>query len=200
MRTSRSSIVILALLVAGCSDNSVTSVGRNIRPSADVTPTPSMTLSPTSGPVGTVVTATVVGVPAPCPTCGDKTTGGVFFPDADGNGTWTYTIPDGTPLGPYTFVTFNGFITVTADFTVTPALPTTQQISALLSQYIDNAGNIKSLEAKLRAIQASLDRGDLNSASGQRDAFINEVNALRGKHGLDDTEADTLIQMAGELF
>jgi hypothetical protein len=52
-----------------------------------------------------------------------------------------------------------------------------------------------SLKSKLEAALASLERGNENSARGQLNAFINQVEAQRGKK-ISDAAADALISAA----
>ena len=47
-------------------------------------------------------------------------------------------------------------------------------------------GVVQSLDAKLTAAKAALARGDVKAAEGQLTAFINELEAQRGKHLNDD--------------
>jgi hypothetical protein len=60
-------------------------------------------------------------------------------------------------------------------------------------------GQENSLEAKLRAALASVQRGSEGSARGQLGAFINEVNAQRGKK-IPKDEADALILAAQQII
>jgi len=60
-------------------------------------------------------------------------------------------------------------------------------------------GQENSLEAKLRAALASVQRGNVSSASGQLGAFINEVQAQRGKK-IPTAEADELIAAAQQII
>jgi hypothetical protein len=55
-----------------------------------------------------------------------------------------------------------------------------------------------SLKAKLEAALASLSRGNENSARGQLNAFINHVEAQRGKK-ISDSAADALIEGAEDV-
>ena len=57
---------------------------------------------------------------------------------------------------------------------------------------IDNKGIANSLLSKLNAAQAALDRGNVEAARNILDAFINEVEAQRGKH-ISEWAADLLI-------
>ncbi len=57
---------------------------------------------------------------------------------------------------------------------------------------IDNAGVRDSLLAKLSAIQASLGSGQVKTAANQLNAFINAVDAQRGKH-VSAAAADQLV-------
>lgn len=60
-------------------------------------------------------------------------------------------------------------------------------------------GQENSLEAKLRSALASVQRGNENSASGQLGAFINEVQAQRGKK-IPSADADALIASAQQII
>ena len=118
------------------------------------------------------VTVTRTGVPA-----------GNLFP----HGTTTITYTSRDVAGNETVATQR--VTLTA---------TTASVCAVARSYISNADLASSLCAKLDAAAASLQRGNLRSHDGQLAAFINEVNAQRGK-ALTDTQADTLIGLVGAL-
>ena len=60
-------------------------------------------------------------------------------------------------------------------------------------------GSENSLTTKLDAALASLDQGNDNAATNQLQAFINQVEAKRGKD-LTDEEADLLISLAEEVI
>lgn len=66
---------------------------------------------------------------------------------------------------------------------------------ALAMGHIDNAGVAASLQAKLDAAQAALDRGQTGVAINILDAFILEVSAQSGKH-IDADHATHLIHHA----
>jgi hypothetical protein len=76
------------------------------------------------------------------------------------------------------------------------------QIQSLMDQ-VESLGLPKgqenSLEAKLRAALASVQRGNESSASGQLGAFINEVEAQRGKK-IPSADADALIAAAQQII
>jgi hypothetical protein len=60
-------------------------------------------------------------------------------------------------------------------------------------------GTENSLKDKLNNIQNSIDDGNIATAINQLNAFINQVNALRGKKITND-EADMLVQYATNLI
>src|SRR5258707_686306 len=92
-------LLLLAATALACSDSGVTAVPTGAR-AALATPPPA-TLPPPGGPAGSTVTLTVTGLPVPCPTCADKTSFGILFTDAKGNGSITGAIPADAPLGPF---------------------------------------------------------------------------------------------------
>jgi hypothetical protein len=52
--------------------------------------------------------------------------------------------------------------------------------------------------AKLGAVQVSLEREDVETACNQLLAFINGVNAQRGKH-LSEEQTDELLEVADQI-
>jgi hypothetical protein len=76
------------------------------------------------------------------------------------------------------------------------------QIQSLIDQ-VESLGLPKgqenSLEAKLRAALASVQRGNESSARGQLGAFVNEVQAQRGKK-IPTADADELIAAAQQII
>ena len=60
-------------------------------------------------------------------------------------------------------------------------------------------GTENSLKDKINNIQNSIDAGNITTAINQLNAFINQVNALKGKK-ITDAEADMLIQYATNLI
>jgi hypothetical protein len=63
-----------------------------------------------------------------------------------------------------------------------------------------NMGNKQSLTSKLRAAQASLDRGNGRAAANQLGAFINEVMALQRSGRLGAATALSLIHQAQSII
>lgn len=85
--------------------------------------------------------------------------------------------------------------------TVTPP-PVAAQIQSLIVQVRSLGlphGTENSLLAKLNAALASVNRGDIGSAEGQLGAFMNEVNAQRGKK-ISEQDADALIAAAQAII
>jgi hypothetical protein len=64
---------------------------------------------------------------------------------------------------------------------------------------IRNAGLTSSLEAKIRAAAAAAERGQCNAAQNQLNAFLNHMEAQRGK-GVDAGVADRLMAYARDLI
>jgi hypothetical protein len=60
-------------------------------------------------------------------------------------------------------------------------------------------GTENSLKSKIKNIQKSIDAGKIKTAINQLNAFINQVNALRGKK-ISNADADMLIQYATNLI
>jgi hypothetical protein len=77
-----------------------------------------------------------------------------------------------------------------------------EQLENLIDDLADmeiDQGTEKSLGSTLDNAQAALERGNLHAASGQLGAFINQVEAQRGK-GLTDEQADQLVQAAQAIL
>lgn len=66
------------------------------------------------------------------------------------------------------------------------------RVDALVASGAINAGNGQSLNAKLAAARASLDRGNFNAASGQLGAALNQLDALEGAGRIPSADAATL--------
>jgi hypothetical protein len=64
---------------------------------------------------------------------------------------------------------------------------------------IDNQGVRQSLEAKLAQVEKHINDGEAEKATNQLQAFINEVQAQRGKHIAVET-ADQLLALSGQLM
>jgi len=81
--------------------------------------------------------------------------------------------------------------------TVTVLTPQ-QGIANLIAQVngVANGGTANSLNAKLRAASASLDRGNTEAATGQLGAFINEVEAMVQSGRLTQAQGNALIAAA----
>ena len=63
-----------------------------------------------------------------------------------------------------------------------------------------NGGQANSLISKLENAQASLDRGRVNAAINQLNAFINEVMSLVADGVLDPAEGEALIAAARNVI
>ena len=87
--------------------------------------------------------------------------------------------------------------TATASQAVT-VRPTTTSVCALVRSYVGDPGVARSLCAKLDAAAASRARGNTTAHDGQLDAFVNELNAQRGK-AISDSNASVVIALAGAL-
>jgi len=124
---------------------------------------------------------------------------------ADNSGTVTVVrsgVPSGNlfPVGTTTITytaTDGAGNTASATQTVTIA-PTTVSVCALLRTLVTNVGEQTSLCAKLSAAADASARGNVKAHDNQLQAFINEVNAQRGK-AIADADADRLIALAGTL-
>jgi PKD repeat protein len=98
-------------------------------------------------------------------------------------------------------VTDDGGLSGTRTATVTVLTP--QQGLANLQQQVNgvlNGGAANSLNAKLRAAGASLDRGNTTAAAGQINAFINEVQAAVQSGRLSQAQGDALIAAARRIL
>jgi DNA/RNA endonuclease G (NUC1) len=63
-----------------------------------------------------------------------------------------------------------------------------------------NAGNAKSLDAKLDAAIAAFDRGDTGAAVNQLNALLNEINAMVTSGRLSSTDAAPLITLINRII
>lgn len=81
-------------------------------------------------------------------------------------------------------------VTFTVEATLQSLTATVERLSE--EGGITNAGITRSLLRQLRAAQASVDAGRLIDARGQLGAFIEEVEAQRGKH-ITESAADLLV-------
>jgi hypothetical protein len=79
-----------------------------------------------------------------------------------------------------------------------PADATQQLISTVNGMHLPR-GTTTSLDAKLTAALNSLNRGSMNSAVNQLNAFMNDVNAQSGKKITMD-QAQTLISYANAII
>ncbi|HEU4884034.1 MAG TPA: hypothetical protein VFT45_17365 [Longimicrobium sp.] len=84
-----------------------------------------------------------------------------------------------------------------AQVTYTPV--TLDGLCELTRQLVPHHGVANSLCVKLQAAARALARGDLDAARGSLQAYINEVNAQRGKK-IAPADADTLIAIATLLL
>jgi len=104
--------------------------------------------------------------------------------------------PQGTTVLTYTATDGSGN-TASATQTVTIA-PTSVSVCATVRSVVSNAGEANSLCAKLSAAADATARGNVKAHDNQLQAFVNEVNAQRGK-AIADADADRLIGLAGTL-
>jgi hypothetical protein len=79
-----------------------------------------------------------------------------------------------------------------------PEQPTISDLRDDVSNMDFHRGIERSLLAQLGAAGSSVDRGNTSSACGQLGAFINSVEAQRGKH-IDAEQADELIGAANQV-
>ncbi|HXV18281.1 MAG TPA: DNA/RNA non-specific endonuclease, partial [Gemmatimonadaceae bacterium] len=106
--------------------------------------------------------------------------------------------------------TFNVQLIVTdplglADTVTTTATVETQgqgaaDAKAIVSGLNINAGNAKSLNAKLNAAIAAFDRGDTGAAVNQLNALLNEINAMVTSGRLSSTDAAPLITLINRII
>jgi hypothetical protein len=80
----------------------------------------------------------------------------------------------------------------------TIAEPTSSEVDILYPQFVDNRGVANSLLSDLSSAQAAFESNDQSALSGILNAFINHVQAQRGKHIVPEA-ADLFIGWA-ELF
>jgi hypothetical protein len=121
--------------------------------------------------------------------------GGVVTATSPGTCTVTATESEGT--------NFLGSSATPQSITVATPAPTISSLMAQVENLNLNNGNKQSLMSKLRAAQASLDRGNSQAAANQLGAFINEVMALQhsGRSGkLDAKTAASLIAQAKSII
>jgi len=104
--------------------------------------------------------------------------------------------PQGTTILTYTATDLSGN-TAAATQTVT-LTPTATSVCATVRSFVSNAGIANSLCVKLDAAAAARARGNVSAHDNQLQAFINDVNAQRGK-ALTDANANTLIALTGGL-
>lgn len=161
-------------------------------PSQTQTPTETATTTSTSTPTGTPTktptpTVTETSTPTRTPTPSET-------PQPTNTPTETPT-PSETP---------SPSDTPTPTATQTPtASEEVRQISNLVDTYV-SGGEVdpqiaNGLQSKLAAAQASLDRGDTKAAIGQLTAFINQVEAQRGKK-ISEAATDELIAQAQTII
>ena len=85
--------------------------------------------------------------------------------------------------------------TASTSFTITAS---TTSLCALARTFVTNAGEQTSLCSKLAASADAAARGNVKARDNQIQAFINEVNAQRGK-AITEASADLLIALVGRL-
>jgi hypothetical protein len=149
---------------------------------------------------GGTFTLTATGDPALVFTASGTLPSGVSFTD-NHDGTATLA---GTPAvgagGIYlvTLTASNGFApdavqTFTLTVIETPAIDIGVVISQVANLSGLNDGQKNSLESKLQAALQSLAQGNTNAAINQLNAFLNEVQALKGSNRLDAETADLFL-------
>jgi hypothetical protein len=104
--------------------------------------------------------------------------------------------PHGATLVTYTVIDASGS-SASAAQTVT-ITPTFVSVCAVVRAFVNNTGEANSLCAKLDAASAAAARNQTKTRDNQIQAFVNEVNAQRGK-SISDANANTLISLAGGL-
>ncbi|HEU4561366.1 MAG TPA: DNA/RNA non-specific endonuclease, partial [Longimicrobium sp.] len=109
-----------------------------------------------------------------------------------------------TAPGTYTVtVTVSDDDGATSTKTATVTVLTAQQGIANLQAQVNaaaNGGTANSMNAKLRAASASLDRGNTTAAAGQLNAFINEVEATVQSGRMSQAQGDALIAAARTIL
>ena len=121
--------------------------------------------------------------------------------DISGNGPFTASLPISSPLGKSLTATASDPDGNSSELSRCIEQSTqTSTIAALIIQVMNNSslnqGQKNSLISKLDAAARSLDRGNHNSAAGQLNAFINEVQAMKKSRKLDSATADSWIAQA----
>jgi hypothetical protein len=121
--------------------------------------------------------------------------------DNGGNGPFTASLPISSPLGQSFTATASDPDGNSSEFSkCIEQSNQTSTIAALIALIMNNSslnqGQKNSLISKLDAASRSLDRGNRNSAAGQLNAFINEVQALKKSKKLDSSTADSWIAQA----
>jgi hypothetical protein len=85
-----------------------------------------------------------------------------------------------------------------------PSVPTLagliDNIDSLLADGIFNAGQADALEAKLLAASASIEKGKIQAAKGQINAFINQVQALMTAGILPQAAGQALLDAATQIL
>jgi hypothetical protein len=89
--------------------------------------------------------------------------------------------------------------TSTHAYTVLSAAQATERLAGSLASSGLDKGESNSLNQKLQSAIASANRGNANAATGQINAFINQIEAQRGKK-IDPATADQLISEAGKVL
>lgn len=123
-------------------------------------------------------------------------TSGVATSDCPGadDPAWTFGVGTTTLTGTGTDVAGNeGAGSTSFDVVATAA-----GICGLVEDWVANRGVARALCVKLEQADRSANRGRANAGAGQLGAFINHVNAVRGRW-LTDERADLLIEFAGQL-
>jgi DNA/RNA endonuclease G (NUC1) len=178
----------------------------------------------------TNVAPTVAAIGGATLLAGENYSASGSFSDAGSADTWTATASygDGTPAQPLplagnaftlshryaTAGTYTVTVTVTDDDRASGTRSTTVTVHsslqgiANLQPIVDalgvagdlNAGTLQSLRAKLNAAAASLRRGDASAASGQLNAFINELEALANSGRISAEAAASVAGYANRVI
>lgn len=96
-------------------------------------------------------------------------------------------------------------VTSTRSATVTVLTPVqglgiaSSAVSALVSNGAINSGNGKSLEAKLDAASAAIERGNVAAANGQLGALLNEIQAMVGSGRLSAADAQPIVEIVNRV-
>ncbi len=179
-----------------------------LTPTAILTPTETATPIPTTTPVLTptsTATLTPTATASPTPTVTTTPTETPTPPPSE-TPTFTPTPPDEPTPTPTAITTPTVTPTAPANSTQTPTpeVVTIEALRSTLDGYcqqgeIDNQGICNSLQGKLARAQDYISEDKAAKAISQLQAFINQVEAQRGKH-ITVVAADRLVDMATQLI